>query len=480
MEFDTVRWCEELGQHLAALSSKVRPSFRYEFPEEEPLPPILPIPVAHESARRRYRNLAERSQHDPSAAEAFHKVGLSYHDADLAGVLATFREHPVLRCALVEGEPETDEAVDFLYPFGSSSRIELKTLALNLTKLTLKTNGVHAAQTLNRFLTAGETHRLNGREITLIWGLRSDCRLDIGTGVFLAPYAEVAAIHGPHPFARDDESPERASTTARRHRLLRDSPEQLTALVREFTWGPAVAQNSERSGLPIVRLSAAADEGVFPPMEDNERIRDLLTIATERHQLSGGRYVPVDRWLADIDPNYRFSWNSDSGSVSDWWQTTDLSSDSAQTFSDLVEGWARYQGDRKRLDSAIRQLATLYSRAGRSASSDRILDAATALEVLYGLSSPELTYKLRVRAGFFLRDTPEERQKTFDQMGKFYKARSAIIHGGSRRRSPDPEDALSYGLKIARETLIALLRLGHAPNWDRMVMSAGENLDADR
>ena len=479
-EFDADRWCEELGKSLDEFASTVQPIFRYEFPDEEPLPNVLPIPDVHELAQRRYRKLAERIQHDPSAAEVFEGAGLRFNDGDRGNVVAALRHHPAILRALNKSDANLDGAVFLLYPFGSADVVELKDLALQLARLTFKTNGMEAARLLNRFLTQGEARSLGGCEIILIWGLRSCRRIDIGEGVFLAPYEEIAAIYGPHPIARHDGIQQRASSMARPHRLFHEAPEYVTALVREFTWGPAIApaseHSSELSGLPVVRLLASDRDSEPPPPEDAERIRDFLTIATEKHQLSGGWYVPVEQWLTEIHKNYRYSWNQENTLGDEWWETNDLFEVGAKTFMEMAEGWVNYKGKREQLDSAIRQLATLYYRRGRSQVNDQILDAATALEVMYALDAAEITYKLRVRAGFFLGNNSDERQGIFNRVGKFYEARSAVIHGGTRRRRVAPGAALSDGLAVARNTLIALLRLGHAPNWDHMVMSAGEDM----
>ena len=482
-EFHPDRWCEELGQRLDAFSSSVWPSFSYDFPEEMLSPNFSLVPDAREWARRRYRILGEMAQHDPGAAEAFDRASLRYADNDIVVVIAALREHPILRHALDRGDPDPHEAVEFLVPFVRAFRIEMRTLASQLTRLTFKTNGVDAARLLNQFLAEGEARSLRGREINLILGLRSARRVDIGEGVFLAPFQEVEALYGLHPATRDDTLDERPSFTGSRHRLLRESPEYVTALVREFTWGPAIVSIPESSGpsnLPVVQLPDSAQEYLFPPLEDNERINDFLTITMGAHQQDGGQYVPVDRWLTDISVSYRFSRDLDSGSASDWrGPVRDFSEDKVQTFLEMIERRAGYKENREQLDSAVRQLATLHSRAGRSRITDRILDAATALEVLYGLNGPEITYKLRVRAGFFLGKGSEERQEIFRKVGRFYEARSAAVHGGTRRRRRqlDPAEALSDGIAIAQDTLLAVLRLGHTPDWDRMVMSAGENLD---
>ena len=211
----------------------------------------------------------------------------------------------------------------------------------------------------------------------------------------------------------------------------------------------------------------------FP--RDHETVRDFLCIATGEQQTSRRQYVRVDKWMEDLDPNVRFGWTGGGWWVNDWWHENHFSEDSAEVFLEMVRAWRMYQGDRDRLGLAIRRLGGLPSRVGRFGTEDRILDTAIALETMYSLDPPEITYKLKTRAGYLLGTNGEERIAISRKVKDFYDARSALVHGSrSRRRRIDREKALSDGRQLARETLQALLREGRAPDWDRLVMSAGE------
>ena len=183
--------------------------------------------------------------------------------------------------------------------------------------------------------------------------------------------------------------------------------------------------------------------------------------------------------MEDLDPNVKFGWTSGGGWRNDWWGETHFTEESAETFLEMIRAWRRHQGDRDRLALAIRRLAALPSRIGRFGTEDRILDTAIALETMYGLDSPEITYKLETREGYFLGNNAHERMEILGKVKNFYEARSAVVHGPRRsrrgRRGVDLENALSNGLHLARETLQALLRGGSNPDWDRLVMSAGES-----
>ena len=147
----------------------------------------------------------------------------------------------------------------------------------------------------------------------------------------------------------------------------------------------------------------------------------------------------------------------------------------------MVRAWGSYEKeDRDRLGLAIRRLASSLSRTGRFRIEDRILDIAIALEIMYGLDDPEITYKLRTRAAYLLGTSPEERVEIFDKIGNFYGGRSATVHGSrGRRQQIDPEEALADGLGIARRTTLALLRYGGVPNWNRLVLAGGGDMNDD-
>ena len=164
------------------------------------------------------------------------------------------------------------------------------------------------------------------------------------------------------------------------------------------------------------------------------------------------------------------------GTPEQWWQFP-LSEEGRSLFLELLSGWRDYNVEgRQRLRLAVRRLAALHSRDGRLRVEDRILDSAIALETMYDLPGSEITYKLRTRAAYFLGHDARERKDLFRQIGNFYAARSAIVHGpsGRRRRKIDLHEAGATGFEVGRSTLLRLLREGGAPDWDAVVRSAGE------
>ena len=470
-DFEHSCWIEGLAASLMALAPMVRPRV----PHEE----VDGFGRVHGytgwMSFEEYRALAMRVEHDPNAEVAFEESHLWFDD-DPADVKAVLCEHPVIRQAL--DHSGQSQAVHFLHPYGEF-RVELKTLALSLTKLAIKTDGRNAARTLHQFLTLGEARGLKAYEVTLFYGLKLDCRLDIGEGAFLAPYEDAKAISGEFPFMNFRHFP----TGIERRHPLDEAPESIAALVRELTWGPAITSTKVNlNKILTTRFRFSFEEEImedpsstyqFP--RDHETVRDFLCIATGEQQVSRRQYVRVDKWMEDLDPNVRFGWTSGKWWVNDWWSENHFSEDSAEVFLEMVRAWRMYQGDRDRLGLAIRRLGGLPSRVGRFGTEDRILDTAIALETMYSLDAPEITYKLKTRAGYLLGTNGEERIGIFRKVKDFYVARSALVHGSrARRKRIDLWKALSDGRQLARETLLVLLRDGRDPDWDRLVMSAGE------
>ena len=64
-------------------------------------------------------------------------------------------------------------------------------MALNLVRLTIKTDGNNAAEMLECFLQLGKQRILQGYAVTLFYGLKLHERVNIGVGTFIAPYENV-------------------------------------------------------------------------------------------------------------------------------------------------------------------------------------------------------------------------------------------------------------------------------------------------
>jgi len=464
-------WIESLAPALEALVPRTWPTVPYERVDNFGRRHGYTRVISHEQ----YRALALKAQQDPEAEVAFEESHL-WLDDDPTDVKAILSEHPVIRQAL--GDPDHGKAIQFLRPY-DGFHVKLKSLACSLTKLAIKTDGRNAGQTLHRFLTLGEARELKAYEVTLFYGLKVDARLDLGEGAFLAPYDDAKALCGEFPFIHLRHLP----ADIELHHPLADAPKSIAALVRELTWGPAIMSTEvETENSLATHFRFTVDETCiedpsfsyqFPT--DHERLRDFLCVATGVQQASPLQYIRVDRWMEDLDPNFRFGWTSGRRWVNDWWRDNQLSPDDARTFLELIRGWRAYQGDRELLGLAIRRLAALPSRAGRFGTEDRLLDSAIALEIMYNLDAPEITYKLQTRAGYYLGSNAEERMEIFAKVSDFYRARSALVHGPrGRQRRVDFGEALSNGQRLARETLLTLLRDGWAPDWTRLVMSANE------
>ena len=427
-------WIEKLAVSLMALAPRVRPSVPFGRVDDFGHVHGYSGVVSYEE----YRALAKRIQQDPGAEVAFEESHLWFDD-DPVDTVAVLCEHPVIHQAL--GPSEQDRAIHFLRPYGSF-RVELKTLALSLTKLAIGTDGRNAAQTLNRFLRLGEAHKLKAYEVSLFYGLKLDRRLDIGEGVFLTTYEDAKAVCGEYPFLNYRHLPEGVE---QRH-PLDDAPKSIAALVRELTWGPAITSTDlEIQKSLTTRFRFSIEEAItedpslsFQFPRDHETVRDLLCIATGEHQIVPRQYVRVDKWMEDLNRNVRFGWTSGGGFVNDWWRESELSEDCATTLLDMIRAWPEYQGDRERLGLAIRRLAALPSRVGRFSTEDRLLDTAIALETMYSLDAPEITYKLGTRAGHYLGTNEEERMEIFRKVKDFYRC---SIRFGTRITVPSDHPA---------------------------------------
>ena len=474
-DFELSRWTDRLAASLTALAPKVSPRVPHE--EVDVLGQVQGYTrmVSYDE----YRALAMRARDDPDAEVAFEESYLWFDD-DPAEVKAVLREHPVIRQAL--GQSDQDQSILFVGPYRLGA-VKLKTLALSLTKLAIKTDGRNASQVLHRFLTLGEAHKLRAYEVTLFYGLKMDRLHDIGDGAFLAPYEDAKAVCGELPFS----SIRHLAAGIQQSHPSDEAPTRIAALVRELTWGPAIASTEAQLETTLtthfrfsvddelIEDSYTDPSATFHFPRDHETVRDFLCIATGKHQIARQQYVRVDRWMEDLDPNVKFGWTRGSGWVNDWWKENHLSEDGAEGFLNLIQAWRTYRGDRHQLGLAIRRLAALPSRIGRLGTEDRILDTAIALEIMYGVDKSEITYKLKTRAGYFLGNDAQERMEIFGKVNDFYEARSAIVHGPKRRRRRiDHKRALSDGYGIAHETLQKLLHEGCAPNWNSLVMSAGD------
>jgi hypothetical protein len=129
---------------------------------------------------------------------------------------------------------------------------------------------------------------------------------------------------------------------------------------------------------------------------------------------------------------------------------------------------------------AIRRFRDMYERHTPD-DPELILAMAIAFEALYLCeaddSKHELSYRLRLRAARFLRDSVEEREDVFDILRDLYRFRSKVAHGSSIENMKDSDRkklirVLTECPDLLKETLLAVLN-GKGP-WNHSVEKQGQ------
>jgi hypothetical protein len=108
------------------------------------------------------------------------------------------------------------------------------------------------------------------------------------------------------------------------------------------------------------------------------------------------------------------------------------------------------------LPQAVNRFNASYA---KESSEDRIIDLTIALEssLLYE-SRGELAYKLSLRGATILRETFDVHE-TFRFLGKLYRYRSKIVHGGHKKLFGNWKDARDFADKAEEYTRLILRSL---------------------
>ena len=442
-EFDSSAWTEQLANALEALAPTT------ELYVEEAVGEQL---VSHDE----YRALARQAEDHLGRTRVRSPSARFIQEEQLPTALRALRTHPLISSAL--SLDDNDGQIIMGFP-RRVFRAELAALAGNLVKLAIRQDGRHAAEALHRFLDLGRRRELTGHEITGFYGLKTSGRIDIADGAFLAPFEDVKDEFRLQDFVRGSawDNPVHEG----RH---------VTVLVREFAWGPGVASPRED------RFWHATY--AFPV--DDEVILSLLCAAMRSPSpelMKSALFIRVPMWLEGIHPIFGDGVEFGYGGPPDsQYRESELSSDAVAGLQEMAQGWLDYQGDRDALEIAARRIRASFSRTGKFEAEDRVLDVAIALEIMYESESPETTYGLASRAGWFLGNDPTHRLEIFDRVRDFYKVRSSLVHRGRPPRgSRDALDRASLdGTDLALETLRNLLGKKRPPEWNRLAMSAPE------
>ena len=300
---------------------------------------------------------------------------------------------------------------------------------------------------MNRFLTLGDSGKLRAHEITVFNEVEINDRADIVEGAFLAPYDDVETTYG----LWENEKP-----TSRSLRGIDATP--ATVYVREFSWRIAIGPLPINRG-PIIKP-------VYPFTVSYENTIDLLSIAVGKPLAAPLQYIHT----AEQGLGMQIVKESVAGMRLGAKHL--LSDREVETFRDFMQGMLARRQRNDAVELAIARLADSFSRTGRFELEDKILDTAIALEILYELQGPELTYKLATRGACFLGNNDKESKTILNKLKKFYNQRSAIVHNGKAKKSRRTvAENLADVSGFARRTLHILLRDGQPSDWDAMVVS---------
>ena len=470
--FHTDAWCVGLGNALDGLVSTawIRPNSWF--------PGALRFvgTISNEEAAyfdyHNFLTIVRGAQDGFEGMRSLSRAWVEFDESKVARAWAIIRSHPVIRAAIDGSGDNPDPHLYLFKPFGGASMLEPETLVHQMAKLAFASSGEDVAWLLDRFLVEGSEHHLVGYEITLIMGLSVGQRIEIAEGMHLEPYPSAAAKYGPHPhFLRDTTTnPIPLWMGTREHRVLTEDSEFVTALVRKFKWGPSVGtlESKGSAGSPVVRLPSVEGELLFPPKEEVDRVGTFLTLVSGHYHAMSTTYTLTEPWLNSLDLNYGYGNNRIDANLSDCWSTNRLTDEDTERFEELLQQRRSFRGDGDRLDFACHRIAALYTRTGKFRVADRVIDIAIALEVMYEASEPGIAGKLRNRAASLLASNTTKPEDISKKMRRFYRARSAITHGGrlvTNEHDDKTEEALRDGLDMARQTAFALLKRGETPNW---------------
>ena len=132
-------------------------------------------------------------------------------------------------------------------------------------------------------------------------------------------------------------------------------------------------------------------------------------------------------------------------------------------------------GDRKKLQIAIDRW--IKSKVNRDPL-NQIIDLGIAFEALYlpGIKE-ELTFRLRVRAAWYLGKNEEHRKELLTNFGNIYSCRSNAVHNGQLG------ETAKFGLEripisvfivraqdLCRESILKIMEDGRFPDWDSLIL----------
>ena len=441
---DRAKWIEDVTRVLSPLTETATA-------HRIGLPPLT---------NAQYRALGVQARVDANASAVFDQYLTEMH-SDPAELIDLLSRHPAIS-PNVGGAGK--EVATFVEMPSKCFRIELRDMARHLTRSAVKRGCLDAVAHLVQFLTLSTKGRVPGYCIVVFRGLTMSGEVEIAPGLEIVSYERAA---------------ERGLVTNEPPGPTNDMPDftgmGALVLARAMTWGPCLvppktSKDSCTNPTPDYRWLPGGGSGI---------VFDLLSIITS-HRVQVLSLLECAPEFVDVNPN--FGPGSSIGFMPDHhWSKKELTLEYVRHLEGRLHEWSRFNADKcDTLELAVNRLASSIQRdRGRFWVQDRILDVAIALEVMYKLKDPEVSYKLATRAGHFLAKETDDRIAIFEQVKSLYHARSSIVHGNKdqkkskrKNKAMDPKEAGDSGFSIAWKTLQALLDRGDFPDWERLIMSS--------
>ena len=460
-EFEAKGWTGRLARALSDLS-RTQESFLQEYWRRTPRNHVLvdgrdetPFPLDD------LQMLYARACHGGAFGEHEHYATLR---AAIDPVRSTLRSHPTLWHAV---GPFIDNDDFWVQIRGHGSLTSLSNLIGGLMVRADELPGddfIDAARELHALLDPAEGKDATavpgdldiGYDAVLFHGLCLEEEIDIGGGLTMLPFERARA------FVDESVLKDMAPDVVR----FRDW-RPIGAVVRPFQWRPVFRRRGPireigeeppepfvRDALEFLELLAVSHRS---PIVCLAAVQDCLNRSACHLLGQAHRHGLVQRGPSV----YRFSPVANPPRL-----RTEVLEEARAVFEER-------KGDRYgKLAPVVARLAEALARNGRFAAEDRILDVAIALERMYELSGGEISYKMRIRASWFLGRDAGDRVLIMQSVKKFYDVRSGIVHNRKRKTSSERYgEAFDTGFDIAARTLFKLLRDGPPDDWEEMVIA---------
>ena len=309
--------------------------------------------------------------------------------------------------------------------------------------------------------TAGALPDLNmGYHVALFYGLRISGEMQIADEMKIVPFKQLGE------FVNDSVLQEVAPDIVRYN-----GKESVVAIVKPYRWKPEFYAGGG------CQVSEADWGGSF--FEDAEVFVELLAVS---HAAPAICLVTIPycihRTACCLLGEARCYSSYNRARSPQLFSTIPMSNEVSKDAFDEARGafLDRRSGHYQAYAPVISRLSEALVRSGRFGVEDKILDVAISLEQMYELDGNEISYKLKMRAACLLRHDTQNRMRVFEDMDKFYRARSRIVHKRHGKTSAEERiDAFKTGFELARESVFKLLQEGAPTDWNELVIAGTES-----